>query len=343
MSVVPKAKLIIIGENVNTTRRIRADSPHIVRQDRGAAYRYVGLDGTVRFLDLADVFPADPERVATERIAHIGAAIRRKDLDFLAWAIGSQVDAGAHIVDLCVDELAADPLERAAHMAWIVKAAQRVRDVHYAIDSSDPQTIRAGLEAYDFSRCAPAINSTSLEPGRDVLVAMAREYGCMIFANGSGASSMPADAAQRVENLTRCMDLMDREGIPPGHRFLDPLVFPIGAGHDYGLHYLEAVRELRARFPQAHLFGGHSNVSFGLPRRKLLNDVFLTLAVQHGCDCLMIDPIMNPPGEQLAFHHAAQLLMGKDEFAAQYLRFVRNANRAAKSAAAREPAAVPAA
>ena len=99
---------------------------------------------------------------------------------------------------------------------------------------------------------------------------------------------------------------MDERKVPMEDRLLDPLVFPIGAGPDYGNHFLDAVRELRKRYPEVHIFGGLSNVSFGLPRRKLLNHAFITLAIMAGCDTVMIDPLMNPPMDYVEFRYAAE-------------------------------------
>jgi cobalamin-dependent methionine synthase I len=134
---------------------------------------------------------------------------------------------------------------------------------------------------------------------------------------------MPQDAQQRVDNLTDCMALMDAVNVPMEDRFLDPLVFPVGAGPDFGKHYLDAVKMLRERFPDVHIFGGLSNVSFGLPRRKLLNHAFITLAIMSGCDAIMIDPLMNSPVDYIEFQIAADVMTAKDEYALNYLKFVR--------------------
>lgn len=327
------SKLVVIGENINTTRRIKAGSPNITREDGKVGYVYKDLDGSRRMLDITDIFPQDPNKQKTERIGHIGQAVRKKDLNFLKWAILSQVKAGAHIVDLCVDELSIYPEERLDYMRWTVRTAQQLADVSFALDSSDPKAIQAGLEVYDRSKSRPAINSTSLEPGRDVLMELAREHKCMLFANGSGASGMPQDAEQRVANMTRCMELMDKASVPVEDRYLDPLVFPIGAGPQYGKDYLDAVGELRKRFPKVHIFGGLSNVSFGLPRRKLLNDAFIRLAIIRGCDAIMIDPLMNPPIDYVEFKYAADVMTADDEFAIQFLKYVRGSARKTKQAA----------
>ncbi|MFQ5994927.1 MAG: dihydropteroate synthase [Acidiferrobacterales bacterium] len=315
--------LIVIGENFNATRKIKATNPRVVRADGKVGIGYTDLDGTKRMLDCTDVMPEDRDEQKTFMIPHIAQAMRKKDMDYITWAIRAQEQAGAHIIDLCVDEMSVYPEERFEWMRWLVKTAQSITDSAVAIDSSDSETIRAGLEAHDGSKSRPVVNSLNLEEGRQILVDMAKERNAMIFANASGRSGMPQNAEERVNNLTECMQLMDKGGISIEDRFLDALVFPIGAGPDFGNHYLDAVRQLRQDFPTVHIFGGHSNVSFGLPRRKVMNQAFVTLSIMAGCDTIMVDPIMNPPQGFTEFRYAAEALIAADEYALRYLKYCR--------------------
>ena len=319
-----KLGLIVIGENFNTTRRLRANGPRVFKDGDKVGLRYTDLDGTRRFLDITQAYPDDEAKVATARIPHIAVALRNNDLDYIAWAIRSQERAGAHIIDLCADEMSVEPEERYEWIRKLVPLAQSITELPVAIDSSDSNTIAAGLEAHDGSRNRPVINSVNLEEGRQVLIDMAKDRNAILFANASGRDGMPQDDKERVDNLRTIMDMMDRGGIAMKDRFLDPLVFPIGAGPEFGKHYIDAVRQLRRDYPDTHIFGGHSNVSFGLPRRKLLNQVFVSLAIAAGCDSVMIDPIMNPPKEFIEFRFAAEALMADDEYSTRYLRYIRS-------------------
>lgn len=333
---LPKTGLIIIGENFNTTRKIKGTSPRVIQEDGKVGIAYTDLDGNKRVLDVTACVPEDPNQRKNFMIPHIAEACRQKDMHYIRWAIKNQELHGAHIIDLCVDELSVYPEERHEWMRWLVKTAQSITDAIVSIDSSDAETIKAGLEVHDSKKSRPAINSFNLEPGRQVLVDIAKERKAILFANASGSSGMPQDAEERVKNMVQCMDLMDKGGIPMEDRFLDPLVFPIGAGPSFGKHYLDAVKRLREMYPEVHIFGGHSNVSFGLPERKLLNFTFVALSILNGADAAMIDPVMNPPKEFNDFMFAANALTGKDEYSTQYLRYIRSGsqNAAVKKKAA---------
>ena len=316
--------LIVIGENFNATRKIKATSPRVSREDGKWFVNYVELNGSKNRLDVTASIPEDPNEQRMFAIPHIAEACRQKDMDYITWVIRAQEAAGAHVIDLCVDELSVYPEERWEWMRWIVKIAQSITKSVVSIDSSESATIYAGLEAHDGSISRPAINSLNLEDGRQELVGMAQDKNAYIFANASGNRGMPQNAEERVNNLEACMKMMDEGNIPAEDRFLDPLVFPIGAGPDYGNHYLDAVRIMRERYPNVHIFGGHSNVSFGLPQRKVLNHAFVSLSILAGCDALMIDPIMNPVKPFNDFRFASASLTAKDEYSVKYLKYVRS-------------------
>ena len=311
--------LQIIGENFNATRRVKATSPRIVEEDGSAALKYTGLDGQEAFLDITSVFPEEKSQRRKTQITHIAQAMRVKDMDYLNWIVAAQARAGATIIDVCIDEIAINPEERHDWMRWIIPVVQEMTDLPLAIDSSDPKTIEAGLAVYDHGHSRPAINSVNLEEGRGDLIAMAADHNALLFANASGRESMPNNAEERLENVNQIMQMMDAENIPMTDRYLDPLAFPVGAGGDFAKHYLDAVTMIREEFPNVHIFGGHSNTSFGLPHRKIINETFCILSIIAGCDTLMIDPVLNNPEVFNRFHLAHEALMGRDEMCMNYI------------------------
>ena len=112
---------------------------------------------------------------------------------------------------------------------------------------------------------------------------------------------------------------------------MDGLVFPISVSGEYGMHYLEAMREVRHSFgDEVHLTGGISNVSFGLPKRRLINEVFLRLALDYGVDSGIINPVETKVRRVMALDMespqvkiALDLLRGEDDFCMNYIAAFR--------------------
>jgi 5-methyltetrahydrofolate--homocysteine methyltransferase len=142
---------------------------------------------------------------------------------------------------------------------------------------------------------------------------------------------MPASAQERVANAARIIEDATRRGIPLGGMHVDPLVIPVAVEPEVGAWFLEAVATVRATYgPEIHLTGGLSNVSFGMPLRKLLNDVFIDLAAEAGADSGIIDPVASDPRRIFtqdrttrAYARAADLLAGRDMFGMEFLTAYR--------------------
>jgi 5-methyltetrahydrofolate corrinoid/iron sulfur protein methyltransferase len=138
---------------------------------------------------------------------------------------------------------------------------------------------------------------------------------------------MPSGAADRIANATHIVELALGRGIPLDRIHVDPLVFPVAVQGDSVGHCLTAYRELRERFgPEIHLTGGMSNVSFGLPQRRLLNEAFMLLAIDAGADSGILDPVASPLDRVLAldrstrpFQLAVDALAGADKGCRAYL------------------------
>jgi 5-methyltetrahydrofolate--homocysteine methyltransferase len=321
---MPQNPLITIGENINATRKIRVTAPRLTDSGDGKkGIKYKAIDGSDRFFDLTEVIASDAVQQSGQ-VPFIATAILNHDTDFLLTAVKEQLDGGADIIDLCVDEVNPYPEKRQEYMRWLIKAMQEKFDCQFSIDSSDPDTIEAGLSVYDYSKGRPVLNSTNLEENRQKVIELAKETKSQLIANASGKEGMPEDDKGRVENLNQMMQKMDKAGIPMADRFLDALVFPIGAGSEYGHHFLEAVKALREQYgPEVHIFGGFSNVSFGMPKRILLNETLSILSILAGCDTLMVDPKQVNVRKMNEFKLAADALLGKDEYCMNLIEYLR--------------------
>ena len=327
---------IVIGENIHCTRVVPAKSRRVVaRPDGGAAIAYVSAAGEPRELPLTPALMAGQD-YREGRVKHVKLAVqaamsdreadRTEGQEYLRHLARRQEEAGASFLDLNVDEISVRLADQKAAMAWLVKAVRQMTDLPLSVDSSNVEVIRAGLEAGDGDGPPPLLNSASLE--RLEALAMARDHRASVVVTAAGEKGMPADAGERVANASRMIEAALAQGFAPSQVYVDPLIFPIAVDKEYGRHSLDAIAALRrAGGPALHITGGMSNVSFGIPGRKIINDVFLNLAVEAGADSGIIDPVASRPQAVLAMDRAGpawrlaeDVLMGRDEHCRLYLR-----------------------
>jgi cobalamin-dependent methionine synthase I len=329
---------IVIGENIHASRTVMRTGRLIRSTSRGRdAIRFTGSGGDERLLVIPDAIRTGTE-FASGRVKHVKSAIvaglagskphAEAARDYVRSLALRQEAAGADYLDLNVDEAAADPATRVAAIQWLVDAVEDAARVPVAIDSSDGAVIEAGLAASRQKNGAPLINSASLERLSVLDLAVRYRYPVILSATGT---RMPASADERVSNAQEIVEVALARGLPLNSLHLDALVLPIAVEPEAGVAFLEAVRHLRAIYgSQAHLTGGLSNVSFGLPARRLLNDVFIDLAVEAGADSGVIDPVANDPARlfgqdrtSAAYRLAADVLMGRDPYGSEFLAAYR--------------------
>ncbi len=328
---------IVVGENIHATRVLLRGGARVAALPDGTpALPFTDEAGADRFLPV----PAEAIEGAGEKqkVKHVKAAVLAGLADGADAALGRgyvrflarrQAEAGAAYLDLNVDEVSRDVDGRVAAIRWLVAAVEDATPAALALDSSAPEVLRAGLAAASRAAGAPLLNSASLDR-LDVLELAAAE-GCPVVLGASGAAGMPGSAGERVENATRIVAAATERGIPLERLHVDPLVLPVAVEPEVGTWFLDAVRALRAAYgPRIHLTGGLSNVSFGLPLRRLLNDVFIDLAIEAGTDAGIIDPVANDPRRVLAldrtsrgYRLAADLLVGRDAFGMEFLAAFR--------------------
>lgn len=328
----------IIGENVHTTRIVRRSAPSVGTDEQGReAIVFTDEEGRLRHLPISE-----SERRTQEyeegRIKHVRSAVRlameegtdaEVALAYLRALALSQVEAGAAYLDVNVDELSLKLEEQVTGMRWLVELLGPLSPVPLSIDSSNLEIIEAGMEAADTHAGPPMLNSASLE--RLEALDVAADAGGPVIVTAAGDAGMPSNAEERVENADRMIRAALDRGIEINRLYVDPLVFPISVDGDFGDHCLDAIRELRRRHgPDIHITGGMSNVSFGLPHRRLINDVFLVLAIEAGADSGIVDPITNPPERALAldrsarpFELALDVLTGADTHCRAYMKAYR--------------------
>jgi 5-methyltetrahydrofolate--homocysteine methyltransferase len=244
----------------------------------------------------------------------IRAAVEAKDADYIKEIAAKQAKAGAGVLDVN-GGVAGRELEC---LTWLVNVVQEVTDLPLCLDSSDPDAIRAALK---LCKQPPMINSITDEPARwNALIPVIKEHKLRTIALCMSESGTPTSVKDRVATASRLVDRLTAEGLSLDDIFVDACVMPVSAEPESGRFLAAAIGEITVRYPGVHTSVGLSNVSFGLPVRKLLNQVFLVLLMSRGLDAAIADPC----DEQLMKNIlAAEALLARDEFCAGYLRAYR--------------------
>lgn len=173
------------------------------------------------------------------------------------------------------------------------------------------------------------VNSVSLE--RSDAIAIAAKFRAVVIASAAGEKGLPSTNEERMANIDAIIPRLTTAGLKIPDIHVDPLVFPISTDGNNGNNFLKTVSSVRSKYGTAiHIVAGLSNVSFGMPNRKLINQVFSWLAVEAGADGGIVDPMqinagilsaMDTGSEQ--FKLAKALLTGEDEFGMNFITAFR--------------------
>ena len=329
----------IVGENIHTTRVVKRGGVFTAELEDGTeAIKFRDADGKTQFMAVPEHFKKT-QPYEQGQLKHFMIAIWKglnedsegaaAGLAYIHNAIRRQVDAGAAFLDLNVDEYSYRIGEQQAAMAWLVTEVQKVSPVPLSVDSSKTEIIESGLAVYDGSAGRPMLNSVALE--RLEALDLAIEHNARVIVTAAKEDGMPSDEHERLENVRRIVEAARSKGIETADIYVDPLFFPISVAGEYGPHGLNAIALIRDEFgSEIHITGGMSNVSFGLPKRKLINDVFLRLAIDHGADSGIIDPIQTRTSrvfdldmDSKPVQITTEMLMGRDDFCTNYLAAFR--------------------
>ena len=255
------------------------------------------------------------EKINTSRKA-IRPAVESKDAAAIQDLAKKQVEAGAHYIDVNCGTF---PYEEPELLEWLVNTVQEVVDVPLCIDTPNPKALERALKANRNGK--PLINSVTAEKERfNSIFPYVVEYNTSIIALCMDDSGMPETADDRLRIAERLIESMTKEGVKLEDIYIDPMVRPVGTGSHYGVVALETINKVMTEFPGIHTTCGLSNVSFGLPARKLINQAFLIMAIAAGLDSAILDPLDK---KIMSFVYAAELLQARDDFCLNYLTAYR--------------------
>jgi 5-methyltetrahydrofolate--homocysteine methyltransferase len=239
--------------------------------------------------------------------------------------VHAQVAGGAMMLDVNMGVPLAD---EAALLSDAVKLIQSLTDLPLCIDSSVVEALEAGLSAYQGKAL---VNSVTGESERlEQILPLVKKYGAAVIALPNEEDEIPEEPAKRLEITRKIVEVATKEyGIPLADIVIDPLAMPIGANHMYGIWTMEAISLIRDEF-DLNMAVGAGNVSFGMPGRHALGAAFLPMAMHAGLTSAIMDA-RNP--QMVESIKAADLMMGNDEWGANWIAAFRAKQKAEQAAA----------
>lgn len=245
------------------------------------------------------------ERVNTQGSRKARRLVLAEAYDALLSLAESQIASGAHVLDVCV--ALTERADEAATMTRVVKLLTLNSSAPLMIDTTDLEVMRAALATYPGRAI---INSVQLEAGEGRarrILGLARDFGAAVVALTIDEQGMAKTAERKLAIAERLYHLaVDEIGLPPHAVIFDPLTFTLATGDadsaGAAVATLTALKQIKARYPQALTNLGVSNVSYGLtPRaRHVLNSVFLYCAVEAGLDMAIVNPAQITPYPEIA-------------------------------------------
>ncbi|MBN1322200.1 MAG: dihydropteroate synthase [Thermoleophilia bacterium] len=226
-----------------------------------------------------------------------------------------QAEAGADFIDL---NAGTGPQEEPESLVWLIESVEKVTDVPLCLDSAESAAILAGLEAVARPALVNSISGKEHLLNEVLPMLSGRCWG--VIALLLDDQGIPGSVEERLAIGRRLIARTRAAGIDDERVFVDPLAVAVSTRQDGALLALETMTKLRDEFPSIKFGLGLSNVSFGLPARKVLNRVFLTLAVAAGLDMAILDPLDDGLYSEL---RAAELLLGRDRFCRTYTKAFR--------------------
>jgi 5-methyltetrahydrofolate--homocysteine methyltransferase len=254
------------------------------------------------------------ERINTSR-KPVREAVEKRDADYIQQDVQKQQEAGADFIDVNAGARVGHETE---DMKWLLEVIQKVVTVPLCLDSPDPMVLEM---AYERVEQPPMVNSISLEKERfDAMAPFLRGKDCKVVALCMDDAGMPKSAGEIIERAGELIKQLGGLGISPNNVYVDPLVQPVGTDTQNGIMVMEAVKGIMTQHEGVHTTCGLSNVSFGMPKRKVINRIFLCLMMSYGLDSAILDPLDR---QLMSVVKTTEMLMGKDDFCMQYLKATR--------------------
>ena len=261
-------------------------------------------------------------------IPSVAKAIAEKDADLIRERARMQAEAGATFLDVCASVEEAVEVET---LKWMIDLVQEVTDTPICVDSP---SARSCVAAIPFCKRPGLINSVSLEGDKiDTIFPVIADTDWECVALLCDNDGIPDSVERRMKIFFGIMEKAKQYGIAPSRLHIDPLVVTLGTDQTALTVFADCCRRIKSEYPDIHITSGLSNISFGLPVRKNINQAFMVLAMNAGMDSAIVDPTNK---NMIGMIYATNALLERDEYCLQYID--KFGNKASEEAAQPAPA-----
>ena len=256
------------------------------------------------------------ERINSTR-TKIREAIKARNIAYILKEAKSQLANGAGFIDINCAVTSGDEIQ---DVDWIVSVIQsEIKDVSLCIDSPNYLAIERVLKVYKADG-ELMINSITADEHRiNTILPLAKQYDTKLIALIMDERGMPDDANGRFEIAKKILNRVKKSGFNEENLYFDPLIRPISTEPKQAYEFLMSIPRIKS-LGKVKTICGLSNVSFGLPNRKLINSSFLAMAIAAGLDAAILDPLDSHIVSSIAAAHA---LLSRDEYCAEYIKAYR--------------------
>jgi 5-methyltetrahydrofolate--homocysteine methyltransferase len=257
------------------------------------------------------------ERINPTGKKKLSAALVEGDLSIVHREALAQVKAGADVLDVNVGAAGVNEVDL---LPKAVRLVMETVDVPICIDTADTDAMAAALAVHKelAPDGKPLINSVNGEEERlEGVLPLVAEYGAAVIGLCMDDDGIPEVPEQRLAVATKIVERAEALGIPRQDIAIDCLALTMGADSQAGSKTLESIRLVKTELG-VNIALGASNISFGLPARETINGAFIAMAILNGLNCPIVDAAKVRP-----FILAADLAMGRDEYAMRYIKAFR--------------------
>ena len=261
-------------------------------------------------------------------IPSVAKAIAEKDADLIRERARMQAEAGATFLDVCASVEEDVEVET---LKWMIDLVQEVTDTPICVDSPSAKSCVAAIP---FCKRPGLINSVSLEGDKiDTIFPVIADTDWECVALLCDNDGIPDSVERRMKIFFGIMEKAKQYGIAPSRLHIDPLVVTLGTDQTALTVFADCCRRIKYEYPEIHITSGLSNISFGLPVRKNINQAFMVLAMNAGMDSAIVDPTNK---NMIGMIYATNALLESDEYCLEYIG--KFGNKAAEEAAQPAPA-----